>query len=64
MAYYALIEVDDGYTVIQFSEEESADDAAWREGGSMVDPGPYLSYEEAYDALEQLEVFDEEDGFA
>ena len=61
MVYYALVETDDGYTVVQFKEGESAEEAASRENGVVVDPGPYLNYEEAYDALEQLEVFDEEE---
>jgi hypothetical protein len=60
MVYYALIEVDDGYTVVQFANEESAEEAAVREGSILVDPGPYLNYEEAYEALDRLEVFDEE----
>ncbi len=60
MVYYALAETDDGYTVIQFAEGETAEDAAVRESGVLVDPGPYMSYEEAYDSLEQLEVFDED----
>ena len=64
MVNYALIEVDDGYTVVQFANGESAEEAAIREGGVLVDPGPYMSYEEAYEALDRLEVFDEEDDLA
>ena len=61
MVYFALVETEDGYTVVQFNEGESAEDAASRESGVVVDPGPYMNYEEAYDALERLEVFDEEE---
>ena len=43
---------------------KSAEEAAIREGGALVDPGPYSSYEEAYEALDRLEVFDEEDDIA
>lgn len=61
MAFYALVETDDGYTVVQYADDETAEDAALKAGGVLIDPGPYSNYEEAYDALEQLEVFDEED---
>ena len=64
MVHYALIEVDDGYTVVQFDNGESAEEAATREGGVLVDPGPYLNFEEAYEALDRLQVFDEEDDIA
>ena len=61
MVFYALAETDDGFMVIQFAEGETAEDAALKESGVVVDSGPYISYEEAYEALEQLEVFDKED---
>ena len=61
---YAIVEVDDGFTIIQFNEGESARDAALREGGVLVDENTYFSYVEAYEALEQLEVFDTEEDIA
>lgn len=60
MVYFAIIEVDDGFTIIEVKDEQSAEEIALRDGGILVDPGPYSSYEEACDALDQLEVEDDE----
>ena len=60
MVYFAIIEVDDGFTIIEVKDEQPAEEIALREGGILVDPGPYSSYEEACDALDQLEVEDDE----
>jgi hypothetical protein len=59
MPSFAIIEVDDGFEVIEVLPGQSAEDAAAAEGGVLVDPGPYSSYENANDALDQLEIFDE-----
>ena len=59
-SFFAIIEVEDGLTVIQVEPGQSPADAALAEGGVLMDPGPYDSYEEATDALDQLEVEDEE----
>ncbi len=52
---YAIIEVEDGLTVAEIRPGESAEDAAARQQGSVVDPGPYDSYEAAGDAVCELE---------
>jgi hypothetical protein len=59
MASFAIIELDDGFEVVEVLLGQSPSDAAAAEGGVLVDPGPYLSYEEASDALDQLEISDE-----
>lgn len=59
-SYFAIIEVEDGLTVIQVTPGQSPEDAALAEGGLLVDPGPYDSYEEANEALDQLELEDED----
>jgi hypothetical protein len=61
MVSFAIIEVDDGYTVIQVAPGQSPEDAALSEGGALVDPGPYDSYEDANDALDQFEAADEDE---
>ena len=61
MISFAVIEVEDGFTVVEVLEGQSAEDAALGEGGVLVDPGPYTSYEEACDALDLLEGEEEED---
>ena len=55
MASFAVIEVDDGLTIVEVLPGESAVDAAVKGGGILVDPGPYQSYEEASSALDRLE---------
>jgi hypothetical protein len=60
MAYFAIIEVEDGLTVVELKPHESAENAASRENGTLVDPGPYTSYDDATDALAELEAEDEE----
>lgn len=55
MPYFAIAEVDDGYTIIELAADENAEDAAARQGGTLVDAGPYDSYERACDAFDELE---------
>ncbi len=51
MTTYQIIETDGGLMVSEVQPGVSAEVAAERAGGVIVDPGPYRSYEEAYDAL-------------
>ena len=61
MISFAVIEVDDGFTIVEVMEGQSVEDAALNAGGELVDPGPYTSYEEACDALDQLEEDEDDD---
>lgn len=61
MINFAVIEVEDGLTIVEVPAGQSPEDAAAAEGGTLVDPGPYHTYEEASDALDQLEMESEED---
>jgi len=61
MVQFAIIEVDDGLTVIELKFGEKPEDAAVRQGGTLVDPGPYASYDEANDALIELQAENEDD---
>lgn len=60
MISFAIIEVADGLTIVEVMPEQSPEDAALAGGGVLIDPGPYDSYEEATDALDQLEQEDED----
>jgi len=60
MVDFAIIELEDGLTVVELQPGQSAEDAAASRGGILIDPGPYSSYEEACDALSDLEYADEE----
>ena len=61
MASFAIIEVADGLTIVEVAAGQSPEEAALNEGGALIDPGPFHSYEEANDALDQLEQEGEED---
>lgn len=61
MSYFAIIERDDGFEVVEVLAGQTLEDAAVASGGELADPGPYVSYEEATDALDQLEIVDERD---
>jgi len=61
VSYFAIIELDDGFEVVEVLAGQSLEDAAVAAGGELVDPGPYRTYEEATDALDQLDILDERD---
>jgi hypothetical protein len=60
MADFAIIEVQDGLTVVEVMPHETPEDVALKKGGTLVDAGPYPTYEDALDALADLEAEDEE----
>ena len=51
MQSYVVIETDDGLTVVEVDEMSTPELEAERRGGTLVDPTPYSTYEDAYDAL-------------
>lgn len=59
MSTFAVIEIEDGFEIVEVLPGQSPIDAARAAGGSLVDPGPYENYEDAMDALDELEIFDE-----
>jgi len=56
MLRYELIETDEGMTVIEITPGMTPEDAARQYDGLVVDPGPYTSYEDAYEALMALKL--------
>jgi len=60
MAFYTVIETDDGLTIKRVADGQTPEDAAITEGGVLVDAGPYDTYEDARDALDLLVGDDEE----
>lgn len=61
MIYFAIIEVEDGLTIAEVHPGQSPEDAAALHAGTLVDPGPYASYDEASEALLALEAEEEDD---
>lgn len=61
MLQYELIETDEGMTVIEVESGMTPEEAARQHDGLLIDPGPYASYEDAYEALMALKLDDEEE---
>jgi hypothetical protein len=61
MLQYELIETNEGLTVIEIPSGRSAEEAARQQGGLVVDPGPFASYEDAYEALMTMKLDNEEE---
>jgi len=63
MPQYCILEIDDGWTIVEHGDSETAAEAAHRHGGVVIDPGPFDNYADASDALEalQMELNDEDD---
>ena len=61
MPLYEIIETDVGLTVAELRPGMPPEEAATRARGVVVDPGPYRTYDEAYDALLSLQDDDEGD---
>ena len=55
MVDFAIIELEDGLTVVELQHGLRPEDVAVKRRGTLVDPGPYPSYEEACDALHDLQ---------
>jgi hypothetical protein len=61
MLRFAIIEVEDGLTVAQVPPHSTPEEAAASRGARLVDPEPYCSYEEAYDAMMAIPDEDADD---
>ncbi len=59
MTQFAVIETDFGLAVMRIPADATAEDVAAQQGGCVVDPGPFDSYDDAYDAM--LAIPDEEE---
>lgn len=61
MPDFLILETDDGLTVVDRRDDETAEDSALRHGGVVVDPGPFATLEDAQDALLLLAEGDDDD---
>ncbi len=61
MTYYQIVETESGYMIVPHDPKMRPADIASRHRGVVVDPGPYKTYEEAYDAILALDDEEEED---
>lgn len=52
---YCIIETEDGWTISEIPTDRTAEDVAAEFDATVIDPGPYDSYEEASDALVSIQ---------
>lgn len=62
MSLFEIIETDAGLAVAELEPGISPEEAAEKQGGTLIDPGPYPDYDEAIDAMQALQSY-EEDGY-
>ncbi len=53
--YFYIAEVDDGYTIIEVPDDADPADVAVEMGGILVDQRSFLSFQDAADAMTELE---------
>ena len=61
MLQYAIIETEDGLAVTQLPPTKLVEDLAAENGAVIVDPGPYASFDDAYDAMIAIEEEESEE---
>jgi len=61
MDQYQIIETEQGLLITRLVPGTRPEDVAAAHGGVVVDPGPYRSYEDAYDALIALQKEESDD---
>jgi hypothetical protein len=61
MLLYQVIETDDGLVVAESQPGTTPEEVAVARGGILMDPGPYTTFDDAYDAMLALQKEQEED---
>jgi hypothetical protein len=61
MSNYEIIETDEGLAVAEMPRGVSPDEVAAARGGILIDPGPYRTFEDAYDAMLVWQTEEEEE---
>jgi hypothetical protein len=59
MLPYQIIETDEGLAAVETPTDATPEEVAVTHGGILIDPGPYKTFDEAYDAI--LALQEEED---
>ena len=60
MTSFAIIELEDGWAVVTVHPGQTPEEAAIEAHGILIDPGPYTTYEDAYDVICEMEDAEEE----
>jgi hypothetical protein len=63
MTRYIIVDLADGLTALELDPDVRAEDVAAAAGGTLVDEGPFDTMESATDAINNIEMAeDERDG--
>lgn len=60
MIQYVIIELADGLTAVELPPDQSPLDVATRQGGVLIDEGPFATLEEANDTIDNIEAEEED----
>jgi len=60
MPFYIIIETEAGLTVAEHDPRNTVEQTATENGGILADPQTYKSFEDAYDAMMEMDTDDEE----
>lgn len=52
---FCIIETENGWSIVQHADDVTAEVAAEQNHGTLLDPGPYRTWEDADDALTSLQ---------
>jgi hypothetical protein len=61
MTQYEIVETYEGLEVAEIPTGMTPGEAARRCRGSVIDPGPYESFDEAYDVMMSLKLGEDEE---
>ena len=61
MLLYEIIETDEGLAVAEMHSGVGPNEVAAAHGGVLIDPGPYTTFEDAYDAMLALQAEEDEE---
>lgn len=61
MVTFAILEAEEGYTIVELQPGEQVEEVAVGRGAVVADPGPFSTLEEAQDALDELQGEEEEE---
>jgi hypothetical protein len=61
MVFYQITETDEGLAVAETQPGVTPEETAATQDGILIDPGPYKTFEDAYDAMLALQEEEEED---
>jgi hypothetical protein len=60
MSHFIIIDTDDGLTVVPHDPADTPEETALAHKGVVADETIYATFDDAYDAMQQIPAFDDE----